>query len=368
MRFTFTDEQNQLRDTIRRFLDEVSSPADVRQCMESKVGFDRVVWERLHQELGIGGVLTSSSYGGADLSFIELAIVLEEMGRALYCSPYLSTSVFAATVIDLLGTEEQKGRLLPEIGSGKHLATLAQYEDGRTFDPKNIKAKVKDGVLNGHKTLVTDGHVADSLLVLAHDANDQPCYFIVDSKDTSVAKRMLDAVDWTRKLSEIHFDDAKAELVGDSPPSQSALDYIFNLQIAALANEMVGGASRMLDAAVSYSKERVQFGRTIGSLQAIKHKCADLLLEVEFAKSAAYRAAQAIADNDPNLNRYCSLAKAVANDAYLKAASDCIQVHGGIGFTWENDTHLWFKRAKSSEVYLGNTQFHRERYLSAMAL
>ena len=367
MRYSFTTEQQQLRDTVQNFLSEVSTSATIRTQMDSESGFDAQFWHRLHNELGIGGIQVSSEYGGAGLSFVELAIVLEEMGRALFCSPYLSSCVFATSAIQRLGTDEQKGKYLPELVTGKKIATVAQYEKSGKFEPDQITATVEDGKLTATKTLVTDAGVADTLLVLAKNGRDgPPAFFVVDVDDSDLHRRSLETVDWTRKLSEVTFNDTHVELLGQTNPSVDAMDYLFNVGIAALANEMVGGASRLLDAAIEYSKNRVQFGRTIGSLQAIKHKCAELLLEVEFAKSAAYRAAHAIADHDPELGQYCSLAKAVANDAYLKAGQECIQIHGGIGFTWENDTHLWFKRAKSSEVFLGNTAYHRERYLTEM--
>lgn len=365
MRYSFTEEQQQLRDTIRRFLDEVSTSSNIRTQMENPEGFDRKVWKRLHDELGIGGVHISSKYGGAELSFVELSIILEEMGRALFCSPYLSSCVFATSVIDSLGTEDQKNMYLPSLISGETVGTVAQYENNGTFDVDELEATVVDGALSGSKTLVTDGGVADVVLVLARDGeNGVPTYFLVDKSAAGFKCKSLTTVDWTRKLSELTFNKTPAQRLGSAVPNSDALDFIFNLQLAALANEMVGGAGKMLDSAVEYANARVQFGRSISSFQTIKHKCADLLLQVEFAKSAAYHAAQAIVDGVPNLGETCSLAKAVANDAFTKAASECIQIHGGIGFTWENDTHLWFKRAKSSEVYLGNTAYHRERYLT----
>ena len=369
MRYSFTEEQQQLRDTIRRFLDEVSTSSNIRTQMETPEGFDRKVWKRLHDELGIGGIHISSMYGGAELSFVELSIVLEEMGRALFCSPYLSSCVFATSVIESLGTEDQKNMYLPSLISGETIGTVAQYENKSTFDVDELEATVVDGALSGSKALVTDGGVADVVLVLARDGeNGVPAYFLVDTSATGIECRSLTTVDWTRKLSELKFFETPAHRLGSAAPTSDVLDFIFNLQLAALANEMVGGAGKMLDSAVEYANTRVQFGRSISSFQTIKHKCADLLLHVEFAKSAAYHAAQAIVEGDPHLGESCSLAKAVANDAYTKAASDCIQIHGGIGFTWENDTHLWFKRAKSSEVYLGNTAYHRERYLTEKSL
>ena len=367
MRYSFTNEQQQLRDTVQNFLSEVSTTSAIRAEMDSERGFDAQVWNRLHNELGIGGIHVSSVYGGAGLSFVELAIVLEEMGRALFCSPYLSSCVFATSAIERLGTDEQKGKYLPELVTGRKIGTVAQYENSGIFEPDRINAAVEDGKLTTTKTLVTDAGVADTLLILAKNGQDgPPAFFIVDLNDSNVQCRSLETVDWTRKLSEVTFNKTPVKLLGETNPSSDALSYLFNVGIAALANEMVGGASRLLDTAIEYSKNRVQFGRSISSLQAIKHKCADLLLEVEFAKSAAYRAAHAITDQDPEMSQYCSLAKAVANDAYLKAGQECIQIHGGIGFTWENDTHLWFKRAKSSEVFLGNTAYHRERYLAEM--
>ena len=369
MRYSFSDEQLQLRDTVRRFLAEVSPPLAVREQMETPQGYDAQVWQRLHQELGIGGIHISPQYGGAGLSFIELAIVLEEMGRALFCAPYLSSSVLATTVVDQFGTAEQKERYLPDLVAGRKIGTLAQYEAGGRFEPHTLEATVTSGVLTTTKTLVADGVNADYFLVVAHlKSSPKPTFFIVDAESPNIETKPLMSLDWTRKLSEVKFDAVTVERLGEDLPEPQHLAHFFDLQLAAIANEMIGGAAKLLEAAVEYSNERVQFGRSISSLQAIKHKCADLLLDVEFAKSAAYVAAQAIVDQNPAASQYCSLAKATANETYLRAAADCIQIHGGIGFTWENDTHLWFKRAKSSEVYWGTTAFHRERYLTEMGV
>ena len=369
MKFSFSAEQLQLRDSVSRFFSDVSTSSNIRTQMETQEGFDRAYWKRLHSELGVGGVHISSEYGGADLTFVELSIVLEEMGKALFCSPYLSSCVFAATVIEKLGNQEQKAKYLPPLISGDRIGTLAIYEEGSAFEPQQISAIVNKGTLTTVKTLASDGLTADIALVLAKSGVESPtAFYIADLHDSGISRRTLQTMDATRKLAKISFNDVPVELLGGVVPSPEQLQYIYSTLFAALASEMIGGAAHLLESAVEYSKNRVQFGRTISSFQTIKHRCAELLLEVEFAKSAVYRAVQAISEDDPELNQYCSLAKAVANDAYLRAAVDCIQIHGGIGFTWENDTHLWFKRAKSSEVFLGNSSFHRERFLAEMGL
>lgn len=335
--------------------------------MDTDSGYDRDVWHRLLQDLGIGGICISEDYGGANLNFSDLAVVVEEMGRHLLCSPYLSSNVFGVTCIDGFGTEEQKRSLFPELISGELIATVALCESSGSAWLEDVTTTAQSSILNGTKKFVTDGLNADLLIVPARDINgsdsNEYSLYVVNADAEGLQKRALKSLDPTRKLTELKLENTPGSRLGDGPISPSDYRAFLNRLVTALSNEMVGGAQRMLDSSVAYAQERVQFGRSISSLQAIKHKCAELLLEVEFAKSAAYRAAGAIDDHDPELSEYASIAKTAANDAYMKAASECIQIHGGIGFTWENDTHLWFKRAKSSQVFLGSSEYHRERLM-----
>jgi alkylation response protein AidB-like acyl-CoA dehydrogenase len=368
IQFAFTDEQEQFRSAIRRFLHDKSPTTEVRRLMATAEGYDPAVWRQLSDELGLPGIHLPEQYGGAGFGIVELCIVTEELGRALLCAPYFSTAVLAANAILNAGNEEQKASLLPDLASGTRLATLAITEPKGDWDPRAIELVATpdaDGHrLQGTKSYVVDGHVAGLLVVAARvggTAGDEGLgLFTLRADASGVERRLIESMDPTRKLARIDFHGAHADLLGNLKDGGKAIARTLDQAAIALANEMVGGAQALFESAVNYTKLRVQFGREIGSFQAIKHKLADLLLEVELAKSAAYYAAQAAAAEDPEWPALASLAKAEASEAYLHMAAECIQLHGGIGFTWDNDTHLWFKRAKSSEVFLGQPSYHRE--------
>ena len=368
IQFAFTDEQEQFRAAIRRFLQEKSPSTEVRRLMDTAEGYDPEIWRQLSDQLALPGIPIPEQYGGAGFGMVELCIVTEEMGRALLCAPYFSTAVLAANAIVNAGTEAQKLSLLPDLAAGTRLATLAVTEPSGRWDPQSIELvatpSAEGYTLNGAKSYVVDGHVADLLVVAGRVAGttgrDGLALFTVSADAAGVTRSLLPAMDPTRKLARIDFDGMQAQRLGDGQGGATALDRTLDQAAIALANEMIGGAQALFDSAVEYAKLRVQFGRTIGSFQAIKHKCADMLLELELAKSAAYYAAQAAATDDPEWPALACLAKASASETYLHIAAETIQIHGGIGFTWENDTHLWFKRAKSSEVFLGEPHYHRE--------
>jgi alkylation response protein AidB-like acyl-CoA dehydrogenase len=368
IQFAFTEEQEQFRSAIRRFLKDRSPTTEVRRLMATAEGYDPAVWRQLSDELGLPGIHIPERYGGAGFGMVELCIVTEEFGRALLCAPYFSTAVLAANAILNAGTEAQKSELLPDIAKGAHLAALAITEPEGNWDPTRIKVAATpdaDGYrLDGVKSYVVDGHVADLLVVAARISRSAGSealgLFALGADSAGVERRPLESMDPTRKLARIEFRGAHAALLGSLVVGVNAIRRTLDQAAIALANEMVGGAQTMLDSAVDYAKLRVQFGRTIGSFQAIKHRLADMLLDVELAKSAAYYAAQAAAAEDPEWSALASLAKASASETYLHTAAECIQLHGGIGFTWDNDTHLWFKRAKSSELFLGQPGYHRE--------
>ena len=368
IQFAFTEEQEQFRAAIRRFLQEKSPSTEVRRLMDTAEGYDPEIWRQLSDQLALPGIPIPEQYGGAGFGMVELCIVTEEMGRALLCAPYFSTAVLAANAIVNAGTEAQKLSLLPDLAAGTRLATLAVTEPSGRWDPQSIELvatpSAEGYTLNGAKSYVVDGHVADLLVVAGRVAGttgrDGLALFTVSADAAGVTRSLLPAMDPTRKLARIDFDGVQAQRLGDGQGGATALDRTLDQAAIALANEMIGGAQALFDSAVEYAKLRVQFGRTIGSFQAIKHKCADMLLELELAKSAAYYAAQAAATDDPEWPALACLAKASASETYLHIAAETIQIHGGIGFTWENDTHLWFKRAKSSEVFLGEPHYHRE--------
>lgn len=369
--FTFTDEQEQFRAAIRRFLQEKSPTTAVRRLMDTAEGYDPEVWRQLSAQLALPGLHVPEHYGGAGFGMVELCIAMEEMGRVLLCAPYFSTAVLATNAILNAGAEAQKESLLPDLARGARLATLAVTELNGQWDPQAIELiatpEAEGFRLEGAKSYVVDGHVADLLVVAGRVAGtagrDGLALFTVRAEAGGVERRLLESMDPTRKIARIDFHGAPAQLLGNVQDGATALVRTLDQAAIALANEMVGGAQVLLDSAVNYAKLRVQFGRTIGSFQAIKHKCADMLLDMELAKSAAYYAAQAAAAEDPEWPALACLAKASASEIYLRIAADCIQIHGGIGFTWDHDTHLWFKRAKSSEVFLGQPHYHRELLL-----
>jgi len=368
IQFAFTDEQEQFRSAIRRFLNDKSPTIEVRRLMATAEGYDPAVWRQLSEDLALPGIHIPEQYGGAGFGMVELCIVTEEFGRALLCAPYFSTAVLAANAILNSGTEAQKAALLPDIAKGARRAALAITESDGNWDPAGIEVvatRDADGyLLDGVKSYVVDGHTADLLIVAARTpetvGREGLALFTFDGHAGGVERRLLESMDPTRKIARIEFRRAHAKLLGNLEGGATPILRTLDQAAIALANEMVGGAQALFDAAVNYAKLRVQFGRTIGSFQAIKHRLADMLLDVELAKSAAYYAAQAAAADDPEWPALASLAKAAASETYLQTAIQCIQIHGGIGFTWDNDTHLWFKRAKSSEVFLGQPGYHRE--------
>ncbi len=369
MQFSFTSEQEEFRSVLRRFLEDRSPTTMVRRLMETETGWDRDTWRAVNETLGVSGVHIPEEYGGQGFGYVELGIVLEEMGRALLCAPFFATTVLAATAILQAGTDAQKQALLPEIASGETIATLAFTEPNGRWDADGVTmtaVPAGDGRyrLDGVKKFVLDGHSADLIVVVAR-APEGLSFFTVTGDAAGLDRRALKVVDPTRKQALLTFHGVEAALLGEAGGGD--LPYARTMMLAAvcLANEMVGGAERLRISALEYARLRVQFGRAIASFQAMKHKQADMLVDVELAKSAAYYAAAAADDGDADLPAIASMAKACAADAYMQTAIHTIQIHGGIGFTWDNDTHLWFKRAKSSEVFLGDPNWHREQMMRA---
>ena len=368
VQFGFTDEQEQFRETVQRFLKDKSPATAVRRLMETDQGYDPAVWRSLSADLALPGIHLPEEYGGAGFGMAELCIVMEEFGRSLLCAPYFSTAVLGANAIMNAGSEAQKTSLLPALASGERLATLAITELNGDWSPEAIELTAKpdaDGyILDGVKSYIVDGHIADLLVVAARIAGTSGreglALFTLDGNAAGVGRRLLKSMDPTRKLARIDLHGAHAQLLGSVGHGAEAIERTLDQAAVALANEMIGGAQALFDSTIDYIKMRVQFGRTIGSFQAIKHRCADLLLELELAKSTAYYAAQAVATDNPEGPALASMAKAAASEAYLRTAIEAVQFRGGIGFTWDNDTHLWFKRAKSSEVFLGQPSYHRE--------
>ena len=363
MNFAFSEEQEELRKSVRKFLEQKSDSPEVRRLMETEEGYDQAVWQQMGQQLGLQGLAIPEEYGGSGYSYVELIVVLEEMGRSLLPAPYFSTVALAANAILASGDDSAKKELLPGIAAGETIATLAFTEENGRWDEEGIQmeaTKSGDGyALTGTKMFVIDGHTANLLIVVARSGGGLSM-FAVDGDASGLTRTPLQTMDQTRKQAKVEFNNTPARLIGTEGQASAALTKTLDLAAVALAAEQVGGAQKCLEMAVEYAKVRVQFGRPIGSFQAIKHKCADMLLEVESAKSAAYYAGWAAAEDSDELPVVASLAKAYCSDAYFHAAAENIQIHGGIGFTWEHDAHLYFKRAKSSELLLGDPTYHRE--------
>jgi alkylation response protein AidB-like acyl-CoA dehydrogenase len=366
-----TAEQDELRASVRRFLAARAPLSRVRELMDSEAGTDRGVWEQAGSQLGLQGLVIPEAYGGAGFSFAEQAIVLEEFGAALYGGPYLASAVLAATALLASPDEGARRDLLPGIASGEVIATLAFTEDDGSWSPAAIRMPAtKDGTdwtLDGHKSFVLDGHSAGLLLVVASTTAGLSL-FAVDGAAPGLTRTALPTLDQTRKLARLEFSGVPGRLIGSPGDAAAILDRTLDVAAIALAAEQLGGAQRALDMAVEYAKIRHQFGRPIGSFQAIKHRCADLLLEVESLRSAVAYAAEAVAEGSAEVPVIAPLVKAYASDTFFHVAAENIQIHGGIGFTWEHDAHLYFKRAKSSELFFGDGAYHRERLATRLGL
>lgn len=358
----FTDEQQELRRVMRGFLEKKSPEVEVRRLMADRVGFDRDVWMQMAEQLGLQSLIVPEDAGGAGFGFAELVVVLEEMGRALLCAPFFSTVVLATNALLLSGDEGAKKRYLPDIASGECIATVGLAEDAGTFDERGIGTRAtRSGggfVLDGVKNFVIDGHIASLILVPAR-LDGEISLFAVSVDSPGLVREPLPTMDQTRKQARLQFRSTPAELVGLEGQGWRTVAGLLDLAAVALAAEQVGGAEKCLDMATDYAKVRYQFGRPIGSFQAVKHKCADMLLKVESAKSAAYYAGKAAAMGAQDLPLAASLAKAYCSEAFTHTSAECIQIHGGIGFTWEHPAHLYFKRAKADELYLGDPVHHR---------
>ncbi len=364
-------EQEELRASVRRFLADRAPISAVRSLMETTDGLDRDVWQQAGEQLGLQGIAIPEEYGGAGFSFAEQAIVLEELGAALYGGPYLSSAVLASTALLASGDEAAKKAYLPGIASGELIATLAFTEEDGSWDPEAIRlsaTSTSDGWrLDGRKSFVLDGHTAELIVVVAR-AGDELSLFAVAADAAGLTRTPLPTLDQTRKLARLDFESVPALHIGAPGAGTAVLARTLDVAAIAQAAEQLGGAQRALDMAVGYAKVRHQFGRPIGSFQAIKHRCADLLLEVESLRSAVQYAAAAVAEDSDEIPVVASLVKAYASDVYFHVAAENIQIHGGIGFTWEHDAHLYFKRAKASELFLGDATYHREHLATRIGL
>lgn len=378
MDFAFTQEQEMIRDTAAAFLAEVSDSAAVRAAMATQSGYDEQLWSRICTEMYWQAIHLPEDVGGMSLSYVEVVAMMEQMGRHLLCAPFLSTVCMAANALLVAGDELQKSQYLGAIAAGETTAALAFNGGSPSWGADTVTAQYRpdgDGfVLDGDYRYVVDGHTAGLLVVAAREAGSSGeqgvSLFVLDANAKGVSRTWLPTMDQTRKQASIHLSGvgvSKEALLGEPGEGAASLAKVVDLAAIALAAEQVGGAQKLLDMTVEYTSERVQFNRTIASYQAVKHKAADMMLQIEVARSAVYYAACVASEAleggplGDELSEAASIAKAYCSDAYFAIAGDALQLFGGVGFTWEYDVHLYFKRAKSSEHLLGNGALHREK-------
>jgi len=370
MDFGFSEEQEMLRKSARDFLAKECAMTYVRQMMEDERGFRDEQWQQM-AGLGWMGLILPEEHGGAGLDFVDLIVVLEEMGRVVLPGPFFSTVVLGGAALLEGGSAAQKKELLPKLAAGKLRVTLAQLEPSARWDAEGIALEARPAgggfKLSGTKLFVPDAHTADLLIVAGRAPGSTGAegvsLFLVDAKAPGVSTTLLKTMDQTRKLCEVALRDVSVpaeRLLGPAGQGWKLLERVTDRGKVGLCAEMCGGAQKVLEMSVDYAKVREQFGRPIGSFQAIQHKCANMLVEVESSKSATYYAAWAVANDVPEGPLAAAMAKAYCSDAYRHTAGEGIQIHGGIGFTWEHDMHIYFKRAKSSEVTFGDATWNRE--------
>jgi len=374
MNFGFTEEQELLRKTARDFLGEHAPMKHVREFMEGPQRFSRELWKRM-AELGWLGLALPERFGGAGLSMVELSIVLEELGRSLAPVPFLPTLLAGFAVLEA-GDEAQQREWLPGLSSGRAIATLAITEERGSEEPSGIACTAtrtgSGWQLRGRKLFVPDADVADWLVVVARiGAGPGLGLFCVPRTAAGVSIGALRSMDALRQLQRVELDGIQlpeSSLLGANTDAWPKLERVLDRGRVMICAEMLGGAEKCLEDSVQYAKERIQFGKPIGVNQAIKHKCADMLFEVESAKSITYYAAWAAREDNAEAPLAAAMAKAYVSDAYRHASAENIQIHGGVGFTWEYDCHLYFKRAKSDEAWFGDATHHRERVAQMLNL
>jgi alkylation response protein AidB-like acyl-CoA dehydrogenase len=379
MDFGFSEQQDLLRASARQFLERECPPDVVRRLSEDSLGYAPDLWQKM-AALGWMGLVLPEAYGGSGLSFVDLTILMEEMGRVLLPAPFFSSVALGAFSLLEAGSEEQRQQLLPRIARGEAKVCVALLEADGRYDPRGIglRASIRGNraTLNGTKLFVVDAQVADYVICVARTRGGRNpeagiSLFLLDMKSPGIACTPLASIDQTRRLCEVSFSRVGVSLeamLGGRDTAWPLLQRALDKATVALCAEMVGGAEKAMEMCVDYAKTRVQFGRQIGSFQAVKHKIADMKVWLENAKSVVYYAAWAVNSDAPEAPRAASMAKAYCSEMYPHVAADGIQVHGGIGFTWDHNMHLYFKRGKSSEVLLGNATWHRERTATLIPL
>jgi alkylation response protein AidB-like acyl-CoA dehydrogenase len=367
MEHDLSPEAGELRDMVRAFLERRSPEAAVRQVVETGMGRDPEVWAQMAQQLGLQGLMVPEAFGGQDTTFVEMGVVLEEMGRALFPGPFLAGAVLAVTALRAAGEDSRVAQLLAGIAAGETIATVA-FSAGLLCRPDEstvIATRSGEGwELDGHVEVVLDGPSADTLLVTA-PAGAELGLFVVSAGAAGVVRTPLTVLDLTRDAARVELAGVAAQRVGgDFTEGQRT---VLAVGASAMAAELAGATQRVLEMAVEYAKIREQFGRPIGSFQAVKHLCADIFTIAESATAVARYAARAVAEGAGQAEA-ASLAKAYTSDGCMNAAEMAMQVHGGIGFTWEHPLHLYLRRITSSAQYFGGSGYHKERLAQLLGL
>ena len=371
MNFGFSEEQEMLRDATRRFLDNECPSSFVRKMMEDDSAHATEMWKKVAEQ-GWPAILIDEAHGGVGGSFLDMVVILEEMGRSLLPGPFLATALLGTPAILVGGSDEQKSAILPGVAAGETTLSLAVAEKSGRYDAGGVALaatpKGEDFLLSGEKFFVPDAHVADQIVVVARTgqgaaAEDGVSLFVVDAKAPGVTVTQLKTVDMTRRQCHVAFQDVAVpagQVLGEVGAGWPIVQRTLDQAMAGLCAEMVGTGQQALDMAVAYAKERVQFGKPIGSFQAVKHKCVDMMVQVENARSLTYYAAWTVDENVPEARQAVPMAKAYCSDMCKTVTSEAIQVHGGIGFTWEHDMHLFYRRGLASEAAFGSAPVHRE--------
>lgn len=369
MNFDFSDEQKQLRDTARKFLAEKCPPKAVRAVIDGKAPYDRDLWKGLAQ-MGFLGVAIPEAYGGTGAGHLELCVIAEEMGRALAPVPFSSTVYLAAEALLIAGSEAQKQKWLPVIASGDAIGTLALFEGKGNPSPQAIKLTASGDKLDGVKKPVADGAIADFAIVAARTGStgreNDISLFLVDMKAGGVEAKVLQNIDPSHGQAEVNFKNCKAEPLGASGEGWSIISQVLDRAAVLLAFEQVGGADRALEMGRDYALDRIAFGRPIGSFQAIKHMLADMYVSATLARSNCYYGAWALSTNAGELPEAAAAARISATQAFQHCAKNNIQVHGGMGFTWEFDCHLYYRRANATALSLGSLSYCEDALIERM--
>ena len=371
MDLVFTPEHDALRAAARELLQRHAPEPAVRDTMQTEDGYDPALWRRMAEEIGLQGLIVPEGLGGSGADFIDLGVVMEELGRALYCGPFLSSAVLAATALTAAGDETAARTYLPALCAGSLLATVADDRllGGRGLPRPAATPDAGTVRISGRAGFVLDGHIADIIVVSARHGDETGLY-LVDTRAAGITATPLPTMDLTRKIAAVEFRDPPAQRLGEPGNAHCVLTRVGDLAAIALAAEQAGSAQQVLDITVEYARTRTQFGRTIGSFQAVKHRCADMSVDVESARSAAYNGIWTAASepDDTQLGIAASIAHCYCSEAFTRAAATCIQVHGGIGFTWEHSAHLYYRRAKSAELLFGHPAQHRRRLATLLGL